>query len=147
MYRKYLESYICYSNDFFRLLESRLYLMSFCFHNINNVQQQIMNIVKRWSNRSLFIVASWASWTFPHPFRPESFFLQFNHLSCTAHHHGTWSQSIVPTRLSTHIFDCSANMPKFIPQPSSSPSDYYDAGNVTTTLIHVSIELLRYRQS
>ncbi|KYN10350.1 hypothetical protein ALC57_17537 [Trachymyrmex cornetzi] len=48
---------------------------------------------------------------------------------------GTWSRSIMPTRLSTHIFDCLANMPKFIPQPSSSPSDYYDAGNATTTRV------------
>ncbi|KYN42427.1 hypothetical protein ALC56_03187 [Trachymyrmex septentrionalis] len=66
---------------------------------------------------------------------------------------GTWSpRSIVPTRLSTHIFDCSANMPKFIPQPSSSPSDVTTTTRAmprllasSHTLIHVSIELLRYR--
>jgi len=32
-------------------------------------------------------------------------------------------RSITAARLSTHIFDCSANMPKFIPRPSSSASD------------------------
>ncbi|TGZ56414.1 hypothetical protein DBV15_08420 [Temnothorax longispinosus] len=40
------------------------------------------------------------------------FFLRFNRPSC-AIIAGTWSRrSIAPTRLSTHIFDCSANMPK-----------------------------------
>jgi len=33
-------------------------------------------------------------------------------------------RSITAARLSTHIFDCSANMPKFIPRPSSATATW-----------------------
>lgn len=127
-----------YPRGFFPSTRS-LYLMpSFRPRNRNNVQRQTVGVIKGWSNRWALARGGRAEFRrlLPHPeFRPESFFLSdSSDPRCAIIVAGTWSRSIAPTRLSTHIFDCSANMPKFIPQPSSSPSDYHDgAGNATTT--------------
>lgn len=63
------------------------------------------------------------------PFHPESFFLRFQPPLVRHHHGGFENRSIAPARLSTHIFDCSTNMPKFIPRPSTSST------TTTTTVV------------
>lgn len=78
-------------------------------------------------------------------FRSESFFLRSSRPSSTTIKGEGPNRSIAPARLPTHIFDCSANMPKFIPWPSSSPSDYYIAWTMPATSTTAKALLLPFR--
>jgi len=105
---------------------------SVCFSHMNSVRQQTVDwpVVESPALRSRR-TSSFVNFPFC-PFRSD-FFLRF---SCPSRAITTRRRlSIDSTRLSTHIFDCSANMTKFIPRPSSSSGGHYVARTMLRLLV------------
>jgi hypothetical protein len=123
--------------DSFFLPGNRVCRLSLCLPHANNAQQQTADrtdgqpfaqSARTEEFRGLPPDVSSPSSVFPSP--PPAFQL------ASPSREKVRSRSITAARLSTHIFDCSANMPKFIPRPSSSASDCYVDGASPSRVCH-----------